>query len=344
MFEYWRLPTVKLCLVGIALSYALAGVWSLHAPFAIDIASFKPPLAASLACVLYMLAAFAFVRWLDRDASRPATIMKTAATRFYQLIAAVQALLIFAPAAVLLSYLSFCAGFPMQDSVFALIDLALGFEFESFVAFVNARPELGWLLIRSYQSCLQQIFAILLLLAALGRTDDLWDVIALLILGCLVTLAISGLVPAIAPYTYYGVDPSSYDALEKMSPGIGRFHVPDVLALHSGQFAGFEFGKNSGLVTFPSYHAFVAFTAMYGVRRVKLAFWPVAALNALVLVSTIPVGGHYLIDIFGGGAVFIACLALVDRCNKRPSMWSRLARMIRDAANVRPGRPVEAAE
>lgn len=344
MFEYWRRPTVKLCLVGLALSYAIAGVWSLNAPFDIDIASFKPPLTASLMCVLYLLGAFAFVRWLHHDTSRPATIMKMVATRFYELVAAVQALLIFAPAAVLLSYLSFCAGLPMQDNVFAFIDSALGFEFESFVAFVNARPELGWILIRSYQSCIEQIFVILLLLAALGRTDDLWDVIALLILGCFVTIAISGLLPAIAPYTYYGVDPSSYDALEKMLPGVGRFHVPDVLALHSGQYAGFAFGKNHGIVTFPSYHAFVAFTAMYGARNIRFAFWPVAALNALVLVSTIPVGGHYLIDIFGGGAVFLACLALIDRCNKRPSIWSRLARTIRDAANVRPGRPVEAAE
>ncbi|MGQ0456952.1 MAG: phosphatase PAP2 family protein [Hyphomicrobium sp.] len=344
VFECWRLPTVKLCLASLAACYAVAGLWALQAPFAIEFAGFKAPLGAALMCGIYMLAAYAFVRWFAADHSRPATIMKTVATRFYELIAAIQALLIFAPAAVLLSYLIFSAGFPMQDAAFARMDSAFGFDFAGFVGFLNAHPDIGWLLIRSYQSCIEQIFVILLLLAAVGRTDDLWNVIALLILGCIVTVIISGLVPAIAPYTYYGVDPASYDALEKMSPGIGRYHVADVLALHSGQYAAFEFGKNAGLITFPSYHAMVAFTAVYGMRSFKYAFWPVAALNVLVIVSTIPVGGHYLVDIIGGGAVFIACLALIDKCNRRPSMWSRLALAAPAPAKAPVGRQIEAAE
>ena len=47
--------------------------------------------------------------------------------------------------------------------------------------------------------------------------------------------------------------------------------------------------------------------ALWPLRWIGL---PLALLNALVLVSTIPQGGHYLADILAGTALALAALAL----------------------------------
>jgi membrane-associated phospholipid phosphatase len=47
----------------------------------------------------------------------------------------------------------------------------------------------------------------------------------------------------------------------------------------------------------------------FSLRWYKPLFWPVVAVDALMLVSAVPSGNHYLADIFGGLAV--AALAIV---------------------------------
>ena len=90
----------------------------------------------------------------------------------------------------------------------------------------------------------------------------------------------------------------------------GVRHLNDFFALREGRFTEFHLSKMEGIITFPSFHCVLAVLTAW-------ALWPLrwlgplaAAFNALVLVSTIPQGGHYLADILSGMAIGLAVLAL----------------------------------
>ena len=332
MFDIWRLPVVKLCFICTLATLSVVGVWALNAPFAIDASSFKAPAMLLPVYVAFMFGAWAVYQRLAADMSRPARVIKFIASRFYDHAAVFVFMLSYAPVAVLFSYLTISAGFPMQDSLYANIDAALGFNWDALLLFVNAHPSLGWFLTTIYISGAAQMGAVFVLLVAVGRIVELWDFVALLMLGSIGTIVISGLMPAVAPYTYYGVDPSHFAALEHAWPGVGRWHVADVLALHSGFYRSFALGQNHGLVTFPSYHTYSAIVLVYGVRSFKWLFWPMAALSSAVVVSTLPIGGHYLADVIGGAMLAVASIALIEWLNVRPSMWSRARPHIRAVA------------
>jgi membrane-associated phospholipid phosphatase len=64
-------------------------------------------------------------------------------------------------------------------------------------------------------------------------------------------------------------------------------------------------------VTFPSYHAVLAIITSFAVRGVRHVSWPVALLNVAVVVSTIPEGGHYLVDVVAGAAIAMVSILLI---------------------------------
>ena len=66
-----------------------------------------------------------------------------------------------------------------------------------------------------------------------------------------------------------------------------------------------------GLVTFPSFHTSLAIITTYAVRGIRFVTLPVAILNGLVIVSTLPEGGHYLIDVIAGAIISIIAIVAI---------------------------------
>lgn len=58
-----------------------------------------------------------------------------------------------------------------------------------------------------------------------------------------------------------------------------------------------------GLVTFPSFHTALAVIFAYSMRGIRYIALPVYALNAMLILATLPQGGHYLVDVVAGLAV-----------------------------------------
>jgi membrane-associated phospholipid phosphatase len=56
---------------------------------------------------------------------------------------------------------------------------------------------------------------------------------------------------------------------------------------------------STGLVTFPSFHTMLGLVLIWAVRKTVL-FWPSLFLNGAMVVSTVAIGGHYLIDVVAG--------------------------------------------
>ena len=55
-----------------------------------------------------------------------------------------------------------------------------------------------------------------------------------------------------------------------------------------------------GLIAFPSFHVIWAALLAYSLKNRKHLFYPVLVFNAIVIVSTVFLGWHYLTDVIGG--------------------------------------------
>lgn len=90
--------------------------------------------------------------------------------------------------------------------------------------------------------------------------------------------------------------------------------------------SGSKFHECTGLVTFPSFHTSLAIITAYAVRGIKFVATPVAILNGIVIISTLPEGGHYLIDLIAGAIIStIAIVAIRTRYLTYTSYVARLS-------------------
>jgi membrane-associated phospholipid phosphatase len=94
--------------------------------------------------------------------------------------------------------------------------------------------------------------------------------------------------------------------------GAGIYHLDAFHHLHAGTDPGFGLADMSGLVTFPSFHTVLGLLLAQAVAETRLAWLGVAA-SAAVIVSTIPIGGHYVIDILAGTLIWLIAAVIARR-------------------------------
>lgn len=210
--------------------------------------------------------------------------------RIRNTLAAAALFVLFIPASGALSYLVISTNAPLADVYFAQLDKALGFDWGNSVKWLAQHQALRDLLRIAYASGLYQIVVIIPFLGLTGRFQQLYELVLLFMAGALAAIAISGLIPAAGPWLAMGADiPFDASALSHFQP------------LRDGSLRAIEFGEQlQGLVSMPSYHAMVAMFLVWGVRRTRL-FPAVLAINVLMIISTPTEGGHYLVDVIGGG-------------------------------------------
>ncbi|MET0589353.1 MAG: phosphatase PAP2 family protein [Novosphingobium sp.] len=70
-------------------------------------------------------------------------------------------------------------------------------------------------------------------------------------------------------------------------------------------------------VCFPSFHTAMALVIVQGFAQSRLR-WPAVIWGALTILSTIPMGGHYVTDLLGGMAVWaVSCVLAAWACGLR---------------------------
>lgn len=154
-----------------------------------------------------------------------------------------------------------------------------------------------------------QIITLVVLLGLTGRLLELERFLFAYAVSAVAVVVVSGLAPAIGPYVHLAPDP----ALMRMMAEAGVWHLTHCEALRAGTFTVFDFSRTEGLVTFPSFHtALAVLTVRYAWSMPRLR-WPAFALNVCVVVGTLPEGGHYLVDLIGGGAAAWAAIAVANR-------------------------------
>ena len=208
----------------------------------------------------------------------------------------------------LLSYCLTRLALPLHDQTYSAIDQSLGFDWITVVGFINQSPWFSTLLTYAYHSSGLQLIGLILLLAFMQKFDDLKQFFQLFTLTGLCVIVIAGLFPSVGPYAFYA---PSAEVYSQFSSQAGVWHLEHMNALREGRMGVLDLRDLEGLVSFPSFHTCLALITIWCTRHFRYVFPLSLILNLLVIVSTIPEGGHYLVDLFGGAAItFVVLLFL----------------------------------
>jgi membrane-associated phospholipid phosphatase len=208
-----------------------------------------------------------------------------------------------------LAMISLRSGVAPQDARLQMADRLLGFSAQGIVEWtlIHAAWVMAPLKI-AYQSVFPQLVLAIVLLPWFGRALEAWRLIFTFIVGLAVAALISFVTPALASYAT-----AKPWVLAAVPPGSGTYFLEAMHAFRLGDHVSLGIDDLEGVLTFPSFHVVMALMAARAAFEVRWLRGPAAAWNAVVIFSVIPIGGHYVVDIFGGVALFAACRWLAAR-------------------------------
>lgn len=216
--------------------------------------------------------------------------------------------------ATLLTYLRMPLSAPTLDAWFVEIDAYLGYHWPSFLALVDRVPAISIALAWNYNSALLQIVTVIVLLAWAVDARRLQCFVLTGVISLVATTAFWWIWPSFGAVYHFGLEAAGsqtrvFDngftlAMERMSQA-----APASLSL----------SELTGIVAFPSYHTVMAcLVGWFGWHtRLRMVLIP---LSLLMFPATLSHGGHHLIDIFAGVAVFWVSFLVAKRVlDHRPS-------------------------
>ena len=213
---------------------------------------------------------------------------------------------------------------PLQDQLLARADRLLlpGVDWTRAIPAIASRDTLAMRLANvAYGALAWEPTLVIAALCALRQQARCWRFVYCWIATLAIVVGIFAVMPALGPYPHYAI-PAAH------VPGVHArlgWHAPEIVAaLRSGSLRHISAGSLDGLIAFPSFHAAGGLLLMRALWFHRAWRLPSALLNGAMILSAIPIGGHYFIDIVGG----LGAAALGTHLAARP----RLAR--RDAAAV----------
>ncbi len=250
-------------------------------------------LMAVSAFAMMILVHVVYTRW------RPAPMISAASSAAAFLIA-------FTAIAALFSFLTLRLAAPLQDDLYARADSALGLDWAGHIRWVSDHPSILYALNLSYFSCMVQIAVIVIGLATFSPCA-LSRFLLLFAATASIVCVLGALAPAAGAYAAHPLDPQTLARLP--NPLTGRWHMEQFLAARSGELKSLNPIKLEGIIQFPSFHAALAVILTHSLRLIPWLGLPALLLNGLMLVSTLAIGGHYLVDVVAGVLIAIVAIA-----------------------------------
>ncbi|MBB2190187.1 hypothetical protein HLH34_09425 [Gluconacetobacter azotocaptans] len=152
-----------------------------------------------------------------------------------------------------------------------------------------------------YGMTVPSMLASALFLGCANRMPRLWRFCFIYIMSALTCIVVSAFIPAIGAMINYA---TLQKILASLPPGAGRYHQQVFGLYHARSTDTIDVRHLQGVVTFPSFHAVMAFLAPFAAWESAALLAAACVWCAAVLLSAIPVGGHYAVDLIAGAAVF----------------------------------------
>jgi hypothetical protein len=243
-----------------------------------------------------------------------ATFYRTARPRenFSVMCIALAQVILFSAVGIILSYLLARGDGPLWDTRLAQWDAAFGFDWRTYVHWVDASPLLTGVLHIAYGSLIPQIVMLVLALGFTFRLAELRSVMLAAIVCGTICILVSAFFPAISNPATFGLTARDF---RHVDPWAGYVHLKDLMALRDGSFSELRLGEMQGIITFPSYHAGLSLVTLWGFWASRMAWlrWPGMTIAALTIAATPVDGGHYLVDVLAGLAIAAASIVIAVR-------------------------------
>jgi membrane-associated phospholipid phosphatase len=204
--------------------------------------------------------------------------------------------------------------FPLTDESLRAADLSIGIDGVRIVeALVRQGQWIFTLMAPAYAWTIPLLALSMVVLAATGNRLEAWRAAfcfnALVISSCFIAVFL--------PAKGLGV---------WFSPEL-VYRLPERAARYAfGRFDQFYYGADpvlgvsalEGIVTFPSFHLAMGLIVLALWRENVWRLMIAAAWFAVMLVSTLPYGGHYAVDLIGGALAWVGWFALSRKLERQP--------------------------
>ncbi|NHO42935.1 hypothetical protein GOB83_12245 [Acetobacter fabarum] len=211
----------------------------------------------------------------------------------------VQAWILFSLLGSIQTYLACTVGGPTIDKTLITLDRLAGFDWPACFSFVRSHSILYNFLALFYGTLLVQIVINILIFSFYGDQKRNRRMLLSAIAAIFISSFIVIVFPSLGPFYAFGYYSKGVPGSEYVYTFLA---LRDSVAPHT-----FSLDHMEGLYSFPSYHIVLAIIFTYYNRGLR-SFYPFAAVNCIMAISTIPVGGHYLMDVLSGALV--ACVAI----------------------------------
>lgn len=175
--------------------------------------------------------------------------------------------------------------FVIIDYHLAQWDRWLGFDVLQFMAWAQQFPALIKVLYFCYYSWQFQIVLAPLLLAVLNKSREINHYLISSAICFIICITIYYFFPTIAPA---GIMHSAYFTSDQYHL-VTRFYE-----VHQSLPISFYDG---GIISFPSGHVIFSLLVLISLRQVKWVFYPMLVINFFLIMATMALGYHYLVDV-----------------------------------------------
>jgi hypothetical protein len=208
--------------------------------------------------------------------------------------------LTFSAVTMVLSYVTVALKRPLIDSYLVSADRALGLDWPAVHTWVLAHPLFRDVLVLGYYTLVSQLILLLVVLNYLGDVARGWELQWLFMTACLGCLIFSALWPAAGAFGHFHAEADSR-------------YVHAFISTRDGSLKVIGAEPVQGIIQFPSLHAALGIVYTYAARGIRYLFPLFVAVNVVLVVATVPVGGHHFADLWAGIALALATIAAV-RC------------------------------
>lgn len=216
---------------------------------------------------------------------------------------------------------------PIADAWLAAADRALPFSAMDIVKATNEGPS-WWMdaLYKVYTQTGLYLFITLILLHLKGRGPVAWRMFLIWGTSFLLISLLAFSAPALGVYSQLRPDD-----VANLPGGAGRYAMKAFTEFRYAAEPTLSFDRISGVITFPSFHTVCALLIAQAWHGVRVAGPMTKLLTGAIIFSCVPMGGHYLVDLAAGAAIWFAVTLAVDRLGA-PHAAGRLDTRIAAAA------------
>ncbi|MEO0327939.1 MAG: phosphatase PAP2 family protein [Pseudomonadota bacterium] len=211
------------------------------------------------------------------------------------------AFILFSTSMSIFNYLLLPLSTPLIDLQLAKLDAYFGYHWPDIMRLASEYPTINKILKYAYMSTISQFAALIIILGLSNRLRDLHVMITSVAITATLTICFWGLFPSMGVTVIY---PLSQEGWHSVGPIVDQAYALDMMRIAVEGPGVISPKEIRGLIAFPSYHAVLAFTAMYASRNVPIISIVFLFINLLILPAIFVHGGHHFVDLIGGFMMF----------------------------------------